>query len=466
MNSNFIDKYKNKNVHIVGVTGSEGSSILRYLLKHNFSKMTAHDFIDRENLAKSFRMWHKDTDPVCKANALKNFLRNIEKITLYDRNNYLKSILDSDLIFVPQSWRLYKRENSALIEASRRKIPFYSLTRLYLEQARAKTIAVTGTVGKGSTANLIHQLLVLSGHSSYFAGNETWRMQVADQLDEMSDRDYLVLEVSHRQLQDGLDKGPDVAVYTNIYPNHLDETTITEYYRLKEKLFIAQSSSQSAILNYDFEQIRSLAKKIKSEVVFFSGKQQSLNTKNIQKYFDEIMNIESTQYTDNILSALTVLDKLGFQIKNFIPLLSKMTPLPARVELIKQLNGRDFINDIKSTTPYATLQALTKYKHSVILICGGRSKNLSYQDFFLSISPRLKKLIILKSDLANLAKKYLSTKNYLIVEDLEQAIQEAFKISDTGDIILTSPASSFFYSDFIRDKKSLRRIITSLPPKD
>lgn len=466
MNTNFIEKYKNKNVHIVGVTGSEGSSILGYLLKHNFSQITAHDFIDKEDLVRSFRMWHKDTDSRSKTNILNNFLRDLQKITFYDRNNYLKNVLDSDLIFVPQSWRLYKKENLALIEASRRKIPFYSLTRLYLEQTKAKTIAVTGTVGKGSTANMIHQLLVLSGHSSYFAGNETWRMQVADRLDEMSESDSLVLEISHRQLQDGLHKGPDVAVYTNIYPNHLDEMTTTEYYRLKEKLFNAQSSSQTAVLNYNFEQIRSVAQKIKSEVVFFSSKQKSLNTKNIQKYFDEIMNIESTQYTENILSALTVLDQLGFQIKDFIPLLSKVAPLPARVELIRQLSGRYFINDIKSTTPYATLEALAKFIHPVILICGGHSKNLSYKDFFLSVRPVLKKLIILNSDLANLAQKYLNIKDYLIVDDLEQGIQEAFRISEMGDTILTSPAGAFFYSDFIRNKKSLRRIITSLPPKD
>lgn len=465
MNSNFIDKYKNKNVHIVGVSGSEGSSILRYLLKHNFSKITVHDFIARENLAKSFRMWHKDADSANKANALKNFLRDLERTKFCYRNHYLNNILTSDLIFVPQSWRLYKKENTPLREASRKGIPFYSLTRLYLEQSKAKTIAVTGTVGKGSTANMIHQLLILSGNSSYFAGNETWRLQVADRLDEM-DGDYLVLEVSHRQLQDGLDKGPDIAVYTNIYPNHLDENTITEYYRLKEKLFMAQSSSQIAVLNYDFEQIRSLAKQIKSEILFFSSKKRSLNTKNVQKHFPEIMNIESTQYTDNILSALTVLDQLDFQIKDFIPLLSKVAPLPARVELIRQLSERYFINDIKSTTPYATLQALKKFKQPVILICGGHSKNLSYKDFFILISQGLKNLIILDSELANLAKKYLKAKNYLIVNDLEQAMQEAYKTSDRGDVILTSPAGSFFYSDFIRDKMSLRKIITSLPPKD
>lgn len=466
MNPNFVDKYKNKNVHIVGVTGSEGSSILGYLLKHNFSKITVHDFIARENLAKSFRMWHKDADSANKANALKNFLRDLERTKFCDRNHYLNNILTSDLIFIPQSWRLYKKENLPLWEASRKGIPFYSLTRLYLEQSKAKTIAVTGTVGKGSTANMIHQLLILSGNSSYFAGNETWRLQVADRLDEMNDGDYLVLEVSHRQLQDGLDKGPDIAVYTNIYPNHLDETTITEYYRLKEKLFMAQFSNQVAVLNYEFEQIRFLAKQIKSEILFFSSKTRSLNTKNVQKHFPEIMNIESTQYTDNILSALTVLDHLGFQIKDLIPLLSKVAPLPARVELIIQLSGRYFINDIKSTTPYATLQALEKYKQPVILICGGHSKNLSYKDFFISISQGLKNLIILDSELVNLARKYLIAKNYLIVKDLEQAMQEAYKTSDRGDVILTSPAGSFFYSDFIRDKKSLKKIVTSLPPKD
>ncbi len=466
MNINFIDKYKNKNVHIVGVSGSEGSSILRYLLKHNFSQITAHDFINQEDLNKSFRMWHKDIDSISKTNALKIFLSDLRKITINYRNDYLKNIFTSDLIFVPQSWRLYKNENLPLWEASKKKIPFYSLTRLYLEQSYAKTIGVTGTVGKGSTANLIHQLLILSGKSSYFAGNETWRMQVADQLDEMNSRDYLVLEISHRQLQDGLDKGPDIGVFTNIYPNHLDETTLTQYSRLKEKLFTKQSSYQLAVLNYEFAQIRSLSKKIKSEIVYFSSKTQSLNTKNIQKYYSEIVNSESTQYTDNILSAFTVLDKLGLKIGDLLPLLGKIIPLSARIELIKEFCGRYFVNDIKSTTPYATQQALTKYKKPVILICGGHTKNLSYENFFLTISPGLKKLIILQSDIANIAQKYLKNKDFVIVDDLEKAIKEAYKISDMGDVILTSPAGSFFYSDFIRDKMSLRKIITSLPPKD
>ncbi|MBI3955059.1 hypothetical protein HY338_01335 [Candidatus Gottesmanbacteria bacterium] len=466
MNTNFIEKYKNKKVHIVGVTGSEGSSILRYLLKHNFSQITAHDFIHREDLIKSFRMWHKNIDSISKTNALKIFLSDLQNIAINYRNDYLKSILTSDLIFVPQSWRLYKNENLPLWEASKKKIPFYSLTRLYLEQSYAKTIGVTGTVGKGSTANLIHQLLILSGKSSYFAGNETWRMQVTDKLDEMNGHDYLVLEISHRQLQDGLDKGPDIAVFTNIYPNHLDETTISKYFKLKEKMFITQSSSQLAILNYDFEQIRSLSKKIKSEVIYFSSKTQSLNTKNIQKYYSTIVNNESAQYTDNILSAFTVLDKLGLKIGDLLPLLKKIIPLPARIELIKVFCGRYFVNDIKSTTPYATLQALSKYNKSVILICGGHTKNLSYEDFFLSISHKSKKLIILQSDIAIIAHKYLNNKDFMIVDDLEKAIKEAYKISDKGDVILTSPAGSFFYSDFIRDKMSLRKIITSLPPKD
>jgi UDP-N-acetylmuramoylalanine--D-glutamate ligase len=469
MLDNFLNKIRNKSVHIVGVTGAEGSSILRFLLKHKITKITAHDFLGEKSFEKSFRLWHKGILPVERTKLFHLFKNDISRVKFFSGKEYLTDISSADIIFVPQSWRLYKRQNQRLWQAKKRGTPFYSLTRLYLDFAPATVVGVTGTVGKGSVANILVQLLKKcrsSGRSVYFAGNETWMVQLADKIDEMDVRDILVLEISHRQLQDGFSRAPQIVIFTNLYPNHLDEVSWNQYKKLKLSLLKAQKAGDYSIINYDSPELRSIASELKSKVIYFSTKNKNMNKKSVQEIYESYMNKKSDHYLENILAASTAANILSVDKKTIRDSVPNISSLPARLEYLITISGIKFYDDIKSTTPWATQAAVSKLNPNVILICGGRTKGINYQDFADKIKTLTKHVIILKSELSGNLTKLLPKDLYKNVTNLESGIKLAFKNSTVGDKIVVSPAASFFYSDFIKGKTSLCKIITSLLPKE
>lgn len=461
---NLVRELRDKSIHIVGVTGAEGSSILRFLVKHNIKNITVHDFLKEKTVEKSFRLWHKGLSTYAREELFKQFTSDLSLTQQKFNFSYLADIKSADIIFVPQSWRLYKEENHKLWRLAD-KIPFYSLTRLYLDFAPAKIIAVTGTVGKGSTANIIYQWLKQSGKKVFFAGNETWMIQLADKLDEMTADDILVLEISHRQLLDGFTRAPAIVVVTNLYPNHLDEVSWEDYTNLKLSLLKRQAVSDTSILNYDIDELR-LKDKLKSKVIYFSGKSPEMNTKNIQRVYSSIMNMKSDHYLPNLLAGLTVVDFLGIDIGGYAAILTQIKSLPGRLELLKIVNGINVYNDIKSTTPWATLAGVAKLGRNTVLICGGRVKGIDYKEFADKIAESVKFVVLLKSELSQQIKKVLPDGTYQEVDDLKQALNVAYMKTSNNDNILISPAAGFFYSDFIRGKESIKKIITSLPPKE
>ncbi|MBI3379745.1 hypothetical protein HY029_03265 [Candidatus Gottesmanbacteria bacterium] len=459
-----ISKLQGKNIHIVGVSGAEGSNILRFLAKHKISGITAHDFSNKISLEKNFRLWHKGLMPQERNKQYQQFKNYLSNVKLNLDKSYLSDIQQADIVFVPQSWRLYKMENLPLFSVVG-KIPFYSLTRLYLDFAPAKIIAVTGTVGKGSTANIIFQLLNANGKKAYFAGNDTWMAQLGDKLDEMAKDDFLVLEISHRQLLDGFTKAPYMVVVTNLYPNHLDEVSWEEYINLKLSLVRTQEQRGISILNYDIPQLR-LDGKLKSKIFYFSVKTPEKNTKSIQNIYDKLLNNKSDQYLSNLLAGLTVLEILGQTLIKVLPQLLKIKPLPARIDLIGKINGINFYDDIKSTTPWATVAAVNKLGENTILICGGKTKGIDYNDFANNLLKRVKFTIMIKSELSETLVKLMPEGSFILENDLAKAISIAYKKAIVSDNILLSPGAGFFYSDFIKGKKSYRKLITSLLPKE
>ena len=463
-----IDNFKNKNIHIVGISGSEGSAILSFLAKYNIKNITLHDFIPSKDLEKNFKLWHKGIKESEKEILWNKFQTNLKNYKCHFGDDYLKDCENADIIFVPQSWRLYNR-NSKLLEISQNtNIPFYSLTRLYLEFSKAKVVGITGTVGKGSVAHDLYQLLRNQSGSKrniFFAGNETWRLQVADKLDQMTDNDILILEISHRQLLDGITRGPKVAIFTNLYPNHLDEISWQEYKKFKFSLFQTQKEDDISILNFDDENIKEVIPFLKSKIIYYSEKNKDMNTKNIQNIFSDILNTKSDHYPVNIIAASTAADILGIDIQLIKQKISTLKSLPARKELIKSIEGIKIYDDIKSTTPWATLKAIKSLGKHCIVICGADMKDIDYTEFLRKIEDNIELLIVIKSPLSEAVKKIYQG-NYQTVENLSHAVSIAYKSAQKGNSILVSPAAAFFYTKFIAKKESLRKIVTSFPPKE
>lgn len=465
----FIKKLYGKNIHIIGVTGSEGSSILRFLIKNNILNVKVHDLLIEGSIEKSYKLWHKGIENKEREKAYQQFSSDLSHLEFYTGESYLKGIDEAEIIFVPQSWRLYK-DNLPLIRLNiKNKAKFYSLMRLYLDFAKAKIVGITGTVGKGSVANLLYEILRKSlppGRDVYFAGNETWRIQLVDQLDSMKREDILILEISHRQLLDGFKRSPNILIFTNLFPNHLDEMTYEEYKRLKLSLLITQTNQDICVLNYDNEELRKVAGMLSSNIYFFSAKKQDMNIKYVQSIFKYFLNNKNLHYFENILASSTAAIQLGIHDAQIIDIVQNTQPLTARLNLIFTHSGINFFNDIKSTTPWATLAAVNKLGINTILICGGRTKGIDCKNFFVEVNKKVLKIILLESELSHEAGKYIGMKELFIVSNLEEAIKLGSKLAKSGDNILVSPAAGYFYSDFIKNKKTLRKIITSLPPKE
>lgn len=458
---NFISLLADKNVHIVGVTGSEGSSILDFCLKSGVKNLTVHDYVTYGELGKNYLTWHKGVVPDERISNLSSFKWNLKQTKSYWGQDYLTDIDSADFVFVPQSWRLYV-QNKPLYKILTKKIPFYSLTRLYLDFAPAQVLAVTGTVGKGSVSYDIVQLLQKAGKHVYFGGNETWRMQVLSELNEMESDDILVLEISHRQMREGFTRPPKIAVLTNLYPNHLDEVSWSQYKKLKSSLLRAQTQKDISVLNYDNNEVRKLAPKLNSKVYYYSAKNKNMNIKTVQSLYDDILNTKINQFPENLLAASTVAAILNISKSQLKSLLPKLNSLPARLEYIGKIQGVNFYDDIKSTTPWATQAAIGQLGENTILICGGKTKGINYELFFKDLLSKIKFCIFVESELAHLAGKYLPHKSFKVVPTLQDALKTASQRISSGDNVLLSPAAAFFYSDFIKGKKSFRKIVDSL----
>ena len=459
----FINRIKNARIHIVGVSGSEGSSILNFLVDNNISQITAHDFVATENLEKNFKIWHKGIESKKRNKLFKEFQCNLEKTRFCDRKKYLENIEEAQVVFLAQSWRLYPQNQP--LKFLKDKIPFYSLTRLYLDFAPAAIIAVTGTVGKGSCASLISEILSHGNKKVYFAGNESWRIQLADKFNLMNPTDVLVIEVSHRQLSEGFTKAPQTLLMTNLFPNHLDEMSWPDYVKLKMSLALAQGKENRTIINYDNLELRQQTQNLNSQRFYYSLKEKNMNIKSVRNIYDELMNIKSVHYPENILAVSTVAKILDINDKTIIETIAKSEGLPARIQEIGNYQGTKFIDDIKSTTPWATLAALKKFKLPLVLIAGGDTKGIEANTLWDFVQKNKIEIVFMDSPLSKEAENKLPALSRQRTDSLEEALKLALNKTPPGGTVLVSPAAANFYSRFIKGKKSLRKIITSLLPE-
>ena len=121
----FLSSLKGKNIHLIGASGAEGSSLLGLLVSSQVRSLTVHDFIQNSQLEKNFKLWHKGLTVKQRNQNFQRFKIYLQSVQFHDSKTYLKGIHEADIIFVPQSWRLYPR-NKQLFDLKNKGIPFYS----------------------------------------------------------------------------------------------------------------------------------------------------------------------------------------------------------------------------------------------------------------------------------------------------------------------------------------------------
>ena len=413
----------------------------------------------------------------------------VRKITNYGMGmsfgeNYLEELVGFDLIFRSPSCL---PTNPYLKAEAERGAIITTEVEMVIELSPCKVIGITGSDGKTTTTTLIFEILKAKKYNVFLGGNIG--TPLFTKISEMTPEDIVVLELSSFQLMD-MKISPDVAVITNITPNHLDyHTDMKEYIESKKNIFKYQDENGLLVLNYDNEITRNCEKEAPGNVMFFSSK-----TKIPDGY---IVDDEKIKYCENGLRS-HILDTRDMKLrgvhnfenaaaaiiatKDFVDIqtacntILKFKGVEHRLELVLETKDRiKWYNDSVSSSPTRTIAGLNAFNlRNIILIAGGYDKNLDYTPLAKPIIDNCKELILLgatsekieKAVKVELKKQNKKMKIYKC-NDLRETVETAKEIAVKGDIILFSPASASFdmFKNFAERGKLFKKYVKEIAKK-
>ena len=314
-----------------------------------------------------------------------------------------------------------------------------------------KIVAITGTNGKTTTTTLTYNILKNAfGNKVILAGNIGYPLcSVLDKLDSDS---ILVMEVSCQQLENMSKFRPNIAVFTNLSPAHIDFLkSYDNYKRVKTKLFNTQTKEDVSILNYDNDDVINMTKNIKSNKKYFSSTKEidgCFISNNIIKYYDkEIIDCDDIPIVgrhniENCMAAIMVAEEFNVPINVIINTIKEFKGVEHRLEYVETVKERKFYNDTEATNIKCTQIALSSFKKPTIIILGGMERGQDFdelKDYIGNV-----KTIIAIGQCRNRVQEFgdrnsIPTFSY---EFLKDGFKKAWDVSESGDIVLLSPASA------------------------
>ncbi len=319
-------------------------------------------------------------------------------------------------------------------------------------------IAITGSNGKTTVTTLIHKVLEEAGYRSSLCGNIG--SPFAEHVLDAHKKDFFVLEVSSFQMEsllapdspfrlnngrasrDGIFiKGfkPSIAVFLNFSQNHLDRhKDLNEYFEAKRKIFLNQDKNDVAVLNGRDETLQKFSTQLPSQVIFF-------NTKHMNP---------------NYSAASAVAESLGISSSVYRRVFENFKGVEHRREWIRNLDGIDFVNDSKATTPEATLWALNQAQQPILLICGGRDKKTDFGILRSIIQQKVKKIFAIGEATEKIHKTFSDIVEVEGCHRLEIALERAKEQGMKGDCVLLSPMCASF--DMFRNFEERGQIFKNL----
>lgn len=329
-----------------------------------------------------------------------------------------------------------------------------------IKYSKAKIIGVTGSKGKTTTTTIINEILTNMGYSTYLGGNIG--IPLFDKIDKITEDNIVILELSSFQLMN-MTVSPNIAVITNISPDHLDiHASYKEYIEAKKYLFKNQTNKDLLILNNNDKIVKEFSKEANSQVKYFGNNHIKdsyvLNKDYICYNKEKILDtkkflLKGSHNYLNVCAALNAIKEyINVSNKELENIISKINSVHHRLEFIKEINGVKWYNDSASTTPDKSLAGINAFDEDIVLIAGGYDKNISYEPLAKPITKKVSKLILFgdtKNKIYDTVMKELKklttpkTKIY-VMDTLEEVVEVAHKVSKSGEVVLFSPASASF----------------------
>ncbi len=325
---------------------------------------------------------------------------------------------------------------------------------------KGRIVGITGSNGKTTTTTLIGELLKNAGFETQIGGNIG--TPLLNLTENSTDETWSVVELSSFQLETIKDFRANVAIATNVTPNHLDRYDFfSDYAAAKHRLFMNQTSEDVAILNADDEITASWAKGLKANIVLFSVKKEldeglflrgrdlvcrNNDSEKILTTRDEIF-VRGLHNVENVLAAFAAGLACGASADSMRETVRNFKGVEHRIEFVAEISGVKFYNDSKATSVDATskaLEALSEEAGKTVLILGGRGKNAPYSPLVPLIETSVRKIIVIGEDGDNIESQLKNHAQIVRADSMSDAVRKSFESAEKGDSVLLAPACASF----------------------
>ena len=455
---NKLDEFKynvaGKNITVIGI-GISNLPLIKYLVSLG-ANVTACDRRSAEDLGENYTELEKLG---VKFNLGDGYLNN----------------LSGDMIFKTPGMRydvpelLKAKENGSIVTSE---------MEVFFEVCPSHIIAVTGSDGKTTTTTLIHNMMTDAGYKTWLGGNIG--NPLLTDTEKMKENDWVILELSSFQLHT-MRKSPEIAVITNISPNHLDmHKDYKEYIDAKKNIMLYQNEGDTLIVNADNQVTADIGKSANGAVKYFSRNGMAdvyLDGNIIKRGIVEILNIKDIKIpgmhnVENYMAAIAAVS--GLVSKDVIVNVAKtFGGGEHRIELVRTLDGVKYYNSSIDSSPNRTINTLRVFPNKVIMIAGGKDKGIPYDEIGPALAEHVKVLILIGATSDKIQEaldaEINKTGNGKDIEVIratsyEDAVNTARSKAHDGDVVLLSPASTSFdmFRNFDERGNLFKKIVNEL----
>ncbi len=354
---------------------------------------------------------------------------------------------------------------------------------MFFDLCPCPIIGVTGSDGKTTTTTLIAEMLRAEGKTVHLGGNIG--KALFPEIETVSPEDYAVVELSSFQLI-SLRRSPDIAVVTNVSPNHLDiHGTMKAYVAAKRNILLHQNAFGKAVLNADNDLARKYAPDVRGSVCTFSRQVNvyrgawedqygtlwySENGSQTRLMRAEEIRIPGTHNVQNYLAAITAVWGL-VSLDTIRKVAHEFAGVEHRIEFVRELDGVRWYNDSIATSPSRTIAGLLSFDQQIIVIAGGYDKKIPYAPLAPVLLEKAKVLILTGATAPKIEAAVTDCPGWeksglkiLHAAGLEEAVQLARQEAREGDIVSHTPASASFdrYKNFEARGRHYKQLVEGL----
>lgn len=342
-------------------------------------------------------------------------------------------------------------------------------SQLFLENSLAPVIGITGSAGKTTTTELLGRMgraAVEGSKRSVWVGGNIGRPLIAD-LDQIKQDDLVVMELSSFQLE-LMTASPKTAAVLNLTPNHLDRHhTLEAYTAAKANILNFQLEDDTAVLSREDPAAWGLRNYVQGRLLSFGVRpfdgegtyvergqvRLILGGEEVRLFPVEAISLRGPHNLQNVLAASALAGAAGIEPEAMLAGVEGFTGVEHRLEFVRTVGGADWYNDSIATAPERTVAAIRSFGEPVVLLAGGRDKDLDWRELITLISLRVDHLVLFGESgpmIEGLLHSSSGGRPYTqtMADGLEQAVRAAAEVADEGDVVLLAPGGTS-YDEFI-----------------